>query len=120
MFLQVIAFLNSSLAESPDRPDVELHVSSFVDGRKDALGISALLIKPKSRGSVTINSKEPMAKPRIDPNYLSRLEDARVLREAIMYGLRMVDTPALRLYGPKFLYDEYPQCEVSQELRLFK
>jgi choline dehydrogenase len=43
-------------------------------------------LRPRSRGSIAIRSADPLAAPRITPNYLSDPEDCRVMRD----GVRLV------------------------------
>jgi choline dehydrogenase len=43
-------------------------------------------LRPRSRGSIAIRSADPLAPPRITPNYLSDPEDCRVMRD----GVRLV------------------------------
>lgn len=60
--------------------------------------MGAVLLKPQSRGSVSLQSADPKDKPIIDPQYLT--DDAGADRAALMEGLRMCATiaelPALR------------------------
>ena len=63
-----------------------------------AVTFGPILLKPHSRGSITLRSQDPMAKPIIDPQYLS--DDAEADRAALMAGLRIcariAEAPALR------------------------
>ena len=65
-----------------DRPDLQFHfvVGKLVDhGRKTVFGhgysCHVCLLRPKSRGSVTLASADPPAAPRIDPNFLAERDD---------------------------------------------
>ena len=49
--------------------------------------IGPILVKPRSRGSITLRSADPFDKPLIDPQYLS--DDAGADRAALMSGLQM-------------------------------
>jgi choline dehydrogenase len=87
-------------------PDLELIFAPapfFDEGLGDpyeghAVALGPVLLKPESRGSITLRSADPMAKPIIDPQYLS--DDAGADRAALMAGLRMcariAQSPALR------------------------
>jgi choline dehydrogenase len=89
-----------------DLPDLELIFAPapfFAEGLGDpydghAVVIGPILVKPHSRGSVTLRSSDPTDKPIIDPQYLS--DDEGVDREALMSGLRMcaqiAESPAMR------------------------
>lgn len=83
-FAEGAAFLKTE--SHLDRPDVQLHfVISIVDDHARKLhmghGISChtCVLRPKSRGSVTLNSADPLAPPRIDPQFLSHPEDLTTL-----------------------------------------
>ena len=49
--------------------------------------MAPILLKPQSRGTITLRSADPHAKPIIDPRYLT--DDAGADRAALMAGLRM-------------------------------
>ena len=71
--------------------------------REDAFTASVCNLNPSSRGHVRIASVDPMAAPRISPNYLSTDEDRRVAAESLRLTRRIVAQPALRRYEPKEL-----------------
>jgi choline dehydrogenase len=58
----------------------------------------SILLKPHSRGSITLRSRHPKDKPIIDPQYLT--DDAGADRATLMEGLRIcariAESPALR------------------------
>jgi len=61
-----------------DLPDLELHFAPapfFDEGLGDpyghAVAFGPVLLKPHSRGSISLRSPDPAAKPIIDPRYLS-------------------------------------------------
>jgi choline dehydrogenase-like flavoprotein len=78
-----------------DVPDLELIFAPapfFDEGIGDpydrhAVVMGPILVKPRSRGSITLRSADPLDKPVIDPQYLS--DDAGEDRAALMSGLRM-------------------------------
>ncbi|WP_066898699.1 GMC family oxidoreductase [Mycolicibacterium houstonense] len=84
-------------------PDLELIFAPapfFDEGIGDPYGhaivMGPILLKPRSTGTITLRSADPMAKPVIDPRYLSDEAD----RTALMAGLRMsaeiAGAPALK------------------------
>jgi choline dehydrogenase-like flavoprotein len=87
-------------------PDLELIFAPapyFEEGLGDpypghAVVMGPILLKPYSRGTITLRSSDPKAKPIIDPRYLT--DSAGADREALMAGLRMCATiaksPALK------------------------
>ena len=75
-----------------DLPDVELIFApvAFVDQGltthpAHGLTIGAVLLQPRSTGTVTLSSADPFDKPRIDPRYLSDPEGAD--RATLRFGL---------------------------------
>lgn len=76
-----------------DRPDIQFNVMPLsVDKPGDPLhrysGFTASVWQchPRSRGKLTIASRNPTASPRIEPNYLSNPHD----RKVIVAGIRML------------------------------
>jgi choline dehydrogenase len=76
-------------------PDLELIFAPapyFEEGLGDpyhrhAVVMGPILLKPYSRGTITLRSADPKDKPIIDPRYLT--DDAGADRAALMAGLRM-------------------------------
>ncbi|KAJ7451793.1 aryl-alcohol oxidase [Mycena galericulata] len=58
------------------------------------LGIVAAVVSPVSRGSVTLNSSDPLSNPLINPNFFSSEVDLFIMREAIRSALRFAAQPA--------------------------
>jgi choline dehydrogenase-like flavoprotein len=87
-------------------PDLELLFAPapfFNEGIGDpyeghAVAMGPVLLKPQSRGRISLRSADPKDKPIIDPQYLT--DDAGTDRAALMEGLRMcatiAESPALR------------------------
>jgi choline dehydrogenase-like flavoprotein len=106
--------LTSNVAEAygfvRSRPDLELPdlellfapAPFFDEGLGDpdghAVVLGTVLLKPHSRGTVSLRSADPTAKPIIDPRYLS--DPAGLDRATMMSGLRMsatiAEAPALK------------------------
>ncbi len=87
-------------------PDLQFHfaIAKLVDhGRATVLGhgysCHVCLLRPVSRGAVTLASKDPFAPPVIDPNFLGERDDM----ERLMRGFRQMRTllqqPALAALG---------------------
>ena len=66
-----------------------------------AFTASVANLRPTSRGTVTLKSKDPAAPPAIRPNYLSTPEDRRIAADSIRVTRRIVSQPALRKYAPE-------------------
>jgi choline dehydrogenase-like flavoprotein len=94
-----------------DRPDIQLHfVIGLVDDharkRHFATGYSlhTCVLRPKSRGTVGLNSADPMSAPRIDPQFLSDARDLDVLLRGVKLGRRIMDGAPFRMLQPDELY----------------
>ncbi len=66
-----------------------------------AFTASVANLRPTSRGTVTLTSKDPAAPPAIRPNYLSTPEDRRVAADSIRVTRKIVSQPALQRYAPQ-------------------
>ncbi|KAJ5126675.1 Glucose-methanol-choline oxidoreductase [Penicillium atrosanguineum] len=85
---------------TPSQPNVEFFTTEcyggpkqydqFPNDQKHAFSMIAELFAPKSRGSVTLNSADPMDNPIVDCNYLSDPMDMLVLSEACRFGNEIV------------------------------
>ncbi|MEO9683829.1 MAG: GMC family oxidoreductase N-terminal domain-containing protein [Tateyamaria sp.] len=113
LFASPFAEGGAFLKSSPDlaRPDLQLHfVVGIVDQHMRKIhtrfGYSCHVcaLRPESRGHVGLQSSDPAAPPRIDPNYL---DDPRDLT-ALMRGARamedILDAPELEPWRGKKLY----------------
>lgn len=102
-FAEAGGFIKSQPEEA--LPDLQLHfvIGKLVDhGRKTVFGhgysCHVCLLRPQSRGSVTLASADPLAPPLVDPNFLAEPDDmARMVRGfKLMRGL--LQQPALAGY----------------------
>ncbi|KAJ7049706.1 alcohol oxidase [Mycena amicta] len=66
------------------------------------IGITSAVVSPSSRGSITINSTDPLAPPLINPNLLGSEVDLFIMRYALKSAFRFAASPALAGYitGP--------------------
>ena len=82
---------------TPKQPNVEYFSTECYFGppymfnkpptqRENAFSIIAELFSPQSKGTVTIDSTDPLANPVVDHNYLSDPLDLLVLAEACRFG----------------------------------
>ncbi len=95
-----------------ERPDVQLHfLIAIVDdhGRADVKGhgysCHACVLRPESRGTVRLQSRDPMVAPLIDPRFLSAPRDMDVLKAGVRAMYRILETPPLADYKGR---DRYP------------
>jgi choline dehydrogenase len=102
------AFVRSS----PDVavPDIQFHAALGVvreeglsAGLDQGLGFGPYVARPASRGTVTLRSAVPYAKPRIQNNYLTAEEDWVVLRAGIRMAMEIASQSAWEGSGLKSL-----------------
>ena len=123
-FAEGAAFLKTD--PTLERADVQLHfVISIVDdhARKLHLGhgfsCHICVLRPKSRGSVGLTSGDPMAPPRIDPQFLSDPEDLTTLIRGVRKTRQIMQTPPLQGYIHKelFIEGEPDDAALEQHIR---
>ena len=92
-------------------PDIQLHFAPgmVVDHGRQQLwgtGISChtCLLRPKSRGDVTLNSADPFDDPKIDPKFLSHPDDVRDMVEGYKKMMKIMNKPPLSNYTSKHVY----------------
>jgi choline dehydrogenase-like flavoprotein len=107
-FAEAGGFIRSAPGEP--LPDLQLHfvIGKLVDhGRKTVFGhgysCHVCLLRPKSRGSLTLASADPLAAPRIDPNFLADPDDASRLVRGFKVMRDILQQPALAGLGGREL-----------------
>ncbi|KIC40481.1 glucose-methanol-choline oxidoreductase [Ruegeria sp. ANG-R] len=108
-FAEGAAFLKT--APDLERPDIQLHFAiALVDDHARKLhmgyGYSCHICKlrPESRGSVSLNSADPMAPPAIDPRFLSDPRDLDTMIKGARMMRDIMQAPALSDYRHKELF----------------
>ncbi|MEQ6204683.1 GMC family oxidoreductase N-terminal domain-containing protein [Sulfitobacter sp. HNIBRBA2951] len=124
-FAEGAAFLKTDTALP--RPDIQLHfVISVVDDHARKLhagyGYSChiCVLRPASRGTVTLASADPMAAPAIDPNYLAEDADLRTLIKGTKMARDIMKTPPLAAFEHKELFgirDGMDDAEWAAQIR---
>jgi len=127
--------LSSNLAESGaflylDRkepsPDIQLHfIIAMVDdhGRKLHLGhgfsLHVCLLRPKSRGNVSLASADPSDAPLIDPAFLEDDRDLEKLYQGARLAQRLMQSPAFDDIKGKPLYgtEEQDEARLKEDIR---
>ena len=102
-------FLRTSSDEPA--PDIQLHfVPGIVDNHGRTLhfrpGISChvCVLRPESRGSLTLRDTDPRSVPNIDPNFLGTSDDAERTLKGARLVHRLLNAPAFGSVGGKTLY----------------
>jgi choline dehydrogenase-like flavoprotein len=88
---------------SLDLPDIQLHFCMAMvaeHGRKPRWGTGfschVCVLRPKSRGSVGLQSADPLAPPAIDPNFFGDEADLDTMVAGFKMTKRLLDAPALK------------------------
>jgi choline dehydrogenase-like flavoprotein len=107
-FAEAGGFIKSQASEPI--PDLQLHfvVGKLVNhGRTTPLGYGyschVCLLRPRSRGSVQLASKDPLEPPLIDPNFLSERDDMDRLLRGFKLMRHILAQPALAVLHGKEL-----------------
>jgi choline dehydrogenase len=96
--------------DSPNRVDYQLHFAAIQVGTgydidmydvntypyQDGFSILPTLLRPKSRGYVSLQSKNPLEYPIIQPNFLTEEADKMVLLKAAKKALEVMNATALK------------------------
>ncbi len=103
--------------ESPDRVDYQFHFASLQIGgdyttdmydmntfpRNDGFTILPTLLRPESRGYVTLKNNNPWDAPIIQPNFLSAEKDVRVLLKATKKAIEVIQSEAFSRYRQEMI-----------------
>jgi choline dehydrogenase len=86
-----------------DAPDVQYHMGALLLHEEflgvpfdDAYTFGPAVVKPSSRGQVTLRSPVPHARPRIIHNYLQTEDDRRSMIDGVRLNFEIHAAPALR------------------------
>ncbi|PCE26353.1 GMC family oxidoreductase [Paraburkholderia acidicola] len=103
-----------------DRPDLQLHFcAALVDDHNRHMhwghgySLHTCVLRPKSRGTVTLASADARVAPLIDPRFLSDSRDLDLLVEGAHIARRILDAPSLALSGGKELYTSPDQNDAD-------
>ena len=114
-FAEAGGFIKSTPSEP--LPDLQLHfvVGKLIDhGRKTVFGhgysCHVCLLRPQSRGTLTLASADPLAAPLIDPNFLAEPDDLARLLRGFKAMRKILQQPALAGYRGR----ELPASAVAQ------
>ncbi|KAI4478399.1 hypothetical protein M0804_012053 [Polistes exclamans] len=136
--INAVAFVNTKYADpSGEYPDIQFHFSflsksngfdkysknnfGFKDTIYETAGkllknvtgwiILPTLLKPKSSGWIRLKTKDPLAHPVINPNYLAHKEDINVLIEGINIVMSLSNTTAVKKSGLELYSIQLPGCQ---------
>lgn len=127
--LQVNAFVQTKYAEANSRPDIQYSIDAigvsnfFTDpiltsltninplAYYDGIMIRPILLRPRSRGFVTLNNSDPIfGDPLIYANTFNEQIDLDTLVEGIKQHLNVLNTNAYRQLGARLVDIPLPAC----------
>jgi choline dehydrogenase-like flavoprotein len=118
-FAEAGGFLRSAPAEAI--PDLQLHfvIGKLVDhGRKTTFGhgysCHVCLLRPRSRGTLSLRSADPLAPPRIDPNFLADPDDVQRLVRGFRVMRDILAQPALAGFRGRELANSAAACSDAE------
>jgi choline dehydrogenase-like flavoprotein len=96
-----------------DVPDIQLHFCMAIandHGRTLRWGTGyschVCLLRPESRGSVSLQSADPLAAPAIDPNFFGEAADLESMVAGFRLTKRLLDAPALKALQTSDLFTQ--------------
>ncbi len=117
------AFIRSSDDEA--LPDLQLHfvVGKLIDhGRKTVFGhgysCHVCVLRPRSRGSLTLQNKDPLAAPAIDIGFLNDRDDLERLVRGFKLMRKILQQPALAGHGGREL-DASASAQTDEQIERF-
>jgi choline dehydrogenase-like flavoprotein len=103
-----------------DRPDVQLHFcAAIVDDHNRHMhwghgySLHVCVLRPHSRGTVTLASADARTAPVIDPRFFSDPRDLDLLLDGARMARRILDAPSLALHGGSELYTHPGQSDAE-------
>ena len=117
------AFLKSSA--SVDRPDIQLHMlpALYDDNGRDiklmtsnGYSCHVCVLRPKSRGAITLKSANPIDHPDIDFNFFSHPDDQKVIVDGLKLLRKIMAAPAFDQYRGEEIH---PGVDIQSDQQLF-
>ncbi|XP_067637863.1 glucose dehydrogenase [FAD, quinone] isoform X2 [Eurosta solidaginis] len=78
---------------------------------KESFGLVPVLLRPRSRGRISLRSTNPFHWPRMEPNYMQNLDDIRAMLEGVQLIFQITATKSMRQLGTKFNTNSFLGCE---------
>jgi choline dehydrogenase len=115
-------FVRSDPAETgPDLQIAFVHVPFNIiigQGHPNSISILPGLVRPRSRGTITLASADPTVYPLIDPNYLGEASDLDKMVEAVKIARRIFATKAFKPWvGAELMPADDPRTD--RQLKAF-
>ena len=89
-------------------------VGELTSNNSRSIQIFPAVLHPKSRGYITLGSKDPLDPPKIFANYLDEEADVKTLVEGIKFAIKLSETSPLQAYGMNLDTKVVSGCESYQ------
>ena len=113
--------------QDKDIPDIQFHFYPSKIKRQMELNsilghgfsLQTCLLRPKSRGSVTLRDSNPNSKVLIDPNYLAEEEDVQVFVDGFKLMRKILNTAPLKDHVQEEINPGTENVQTDEEIRDF-
>ncbi|ALC46725.1 CG6142 [Drosophila busckii] len=78
---------------------------------EETFGLVPVLLRPKSRGRISLRSRNPFHWPRMEPNFMQEPDDVRAMIEGIEMILQIAHSKSMKKIGTRFHARAFPGCE---------
>ncbi|BFF88741.1 glucose dehydrogenase [Drosophila madeirensis] len=90
----------------------EFYETMFGDlQHRETFGLVPVLLRPKSRGRISLRSRNPFHWPRMEPNFMEHPDDIQAMIEGIEMILQLARSKPLVKLGTHFHDRPFPGCE---------
>ncbi|XP_028140513.1 glucose dehydrogenase [FAD, quinone]-like isoform X1 [Diabrotica virgifera virgifera] len=79
-----------------------------------SFGINPFVLRPKSRGRVSLRTSNSLDNPIIAPNYFSQTEDVDVLVEGLKMAIQIAESDPFKRYNTRPNKSPFPTCEALE------
>lgn len=133
--VEVEAFYRTKFENRVNSVDIQYEINGYpqADRTIGNFTITAIILKPNSRGFIKLNSSDPVNnQPMIRLNPLSDSQDVEVLLEGLKFilklantetlknaGLTLSKTPILQCRGKRIYSDDYLRCLIKETVGTF-
>ncbi|XP_050411299.1 L-sorbose 1-dehydrogenase-like [Patella vulgata] len=129
--IESLAFISTD-PKTPEYPDLEIHAAHLMtneemlynivgidhkyadhfSGIDDINGFTLVytLLRPKSHGTLRLNSTDAMQHPIIDPRYLENKEDVESLLRGIRFSQKLANTKTFKSQGSELFHKPFSPC----------
>ncbi|KAI1279521.1 putative GMC-type oxidoreductase [Halotydeus destructor] len=110
---EATGFINTKRGPSYPFPDIQIEMlaTNYTQTENDKVIILPILLNPRSRGTVTLDSSNWKDSPVVDPKYYSDPQDIEVVVDAMELVLKLAKAPSLANLNPAFVNASIAGCE---------